>query len=377
MIKITDIVCISVLFLLEVAGVASAQQKYPAIDLQAPAVPCVPEPDRDTLTICILGDIMMHDAQMENASRKGGSYDFSTYFEHIGEDIRTADIAIANMEFTLAGTPYSGYPCFSAPDSFTAYLKDCGFDIFLTANNHIYDKGTEGAERTLEIYRGLGVTYTGMAEDSGKREITTPLKIYEKGISLALINMTYGTNLGISSYWPRVNYLNDSRTMEAAFKAAEDCDFTIVLPHWGDEYVLTHSKAQKEAAGWMISKGADLIVGTHPHVIQDHQDINGIPVIYSLGNAVSNMSAANTQLELMVKVRIVREGRRIRKMLPPEFTYLWCSRPGGYCSSYTVLPVAEFIGTRDLWQGTWEYDKMVDTYERVKAITGIKEYINE
>ena len=134
MIKITDIVCISVLFLLEVAGVASAQQKYPAIDLQAPAVPCVPEPDRDTLTICILGDIMMHDAQMENASRKGGSYDFSTYFEHIGEDIRTADIAIANMEFTLAGTPYSGYPCFSAPDSFTAYLKDCGFDIFLTAN---------------------------------------------------------------------------------------------------------------------------------------------------------------------------------------------------------------------------------------------------
>ena len=82
-------------------------------------------------------------------------------------------------------------------------------------------------------------------------------------------------------------------------------------------------------------------------------------------------------LELMVKVRIVREGRRIRKMLPPEFTYLWCSRPGGYCSSYTVLPVAEFIGTRDMWQGTWEYDKMVDTYERVKAITGIKEYINE
>lgn len=373
MIKITDIVCISVLLLTGIAGVASAQQRHPVINVPETVLPTLPEPDRDTLTICFLGDMMIHEAQIAAASCKEGSYDFSTYFEHIAEDIRKADIAIANMEFTLAGTPYSGYPCFSAPDSFAAYLKGCGYDIFLTANNHIYDKGTEGAERTLEIYRELGITYTGMAEDSGRREATTPLKIYEKGISLALINMTYGTNLGISSYWPRVNYLNDSRTMEAAFKAAEDCDFTIALPHWGNEYVLTHSETQEEAAERMISIGADLIVGTHPHVIQDTQEIDGVPVIYSLGNAVSNMSAANTQLELMVKVRIIREGRRIRKMLPPEFTYLWCSRPGGYCGSFTVLPVSMFAGTRETWQGPWEYDKMMTTYERVRRITGIKE----
>lgn len=377
MIKITDIVCISVLFLLEVAGVASAQQKYPAIDLQAPAVPCVPEPDRDTLTICILGDIMMHDAQMENASRKGGSYDFSTYFEHIGEDIRTADIAIANMEFTLGGTPYSGYPCFSAPDSYASYLKECGFDIFLTANNHIYDKGKEGAERTLEIYDGLGILHTGMAGDSRSHDLTTPLKLNAKGIRLALINMTYGTNLGISSYWPRVNYLNNREVIDKAFAEAVNCDVVMALPHWGEEYKLIHSAAQKEAAERMVRNGADIIIGTHPHVIQDMQYIDEVPVIYSLGNAVSNMSAANTQLELMVTLRITNDSMREIRILPPEFTFLWCSRPGGYCSSYTVLPVAEFIGTRDMWQGTWEYDKMVDTYERVKAITGIKEYINE
>lgn len=373
MIKITNIVCISLLLLMKVAGMASAQQKYPQINIQEAMTPRLPEHDRDTLTICILGDMMMHEAQIANALRADGSYDFSTYFMHIAEDIRTADIAIANMEFTLAGTPYSGYPCFSAPDSFAIYLKECGFDVFLTANNHIYDKGTEGAQRTLETYRKLGVSYTGMACDSGSHEATTPLEIDRKGISIAIINTTYGTNQGIASYWPRVNYLNSRQIIETALDKAEHCDFTIVFPHWGEEYILTHSQEQERTAAWLAGKGADMIIGAHPHVIQDTGNIDGVPVIYSLGNAVSNMSAANTQLELMVKVRMAREGMRIKEMLPPEFTYLWCSRPGGYCSSYTVLPVAGFIGTREKWQGPWEYDKMMATYERVRRITGIVE----
>ena len=94
---------------------------------------------------------MMHANQILNAHRGGQDYDFSSYFHLIQEDIEKADIAIANMEFTLAGEPHTGYPCFSAPDSYAKYLADCGFDIFLTANNHIFDKGGKGAERTLDI----------------------------------------------------------------------------------------------------------------------------------------------------------------------------------------------------------------------------------
>ena len=84
---------------------------------------------------------MMHANQIQNAHRSGLEYDFSSYFHLLEEEIAQADIAIANMEFTLAGEPHTGYPCFSAPDSYASYLADCGFDIFLTANNHIFDKG--------------------------------------------------------------------------------------------------------------------------------------------------------------------------------------------------------------------------------------------
>lgn len=354
-------------------GESSAQQKHAVINVQTPEIPVLPEPQRDTLTICILGDIMMHEAQITAALQENGEYEFNSYFKHILDDIQEADIAIANMEFTLGGEPYSGYPCFSAPDSFATYLKECGIDIFLTANNHIYDKGVEGAERTLELYRGLDIEFTGLSSDSEEYRKTTPLKIIRNGFSIALINMTYGTNQGITTYWPRVNYMNSKSSIEAAFKEAEDCDFTIALPHWGEEYKLTHSPAQETAAGWMVKEGADLIVGTHPHVAQDFQMIDDVPVIYSLGNTVSNMSAVNTQIGLMATIRITREGMRARRMLPPELTYIWCSRPGGYCDSYTVLPVSEFIGTRDSWQGPWEYDKMISTYERVKKITCIEE----
>ena len=124
-----------------------------------------------------------------------------------------------------------------------------------------------------------------------------------------------------------------------------------------------------------------MIIGAPPHVIQDFQmletsETNGykkVPVAYSLGNAVSNMSARNTQLELMATVRIVMHGNGDVEILPLEFTYLWCSRPGGFRDSYTVVPVEEYIGRKEEWLGPWEYDKMVDTYIYVKEQTGIED----
>lgn len=320
----------------------------------------------DTLTIRFFGDIMMHSAQIE-ASEKG----FSKYFIHLENRIKEADIAVANMEFTLAGKPYSGYPAFSAPDEYATYLAECGFDVFLCANNHIYDKGSKGAERTLGIYRDLkdryGIEYTGLAASSEDQSENLPLKIIRKGIRVSLINMTYGTNLGATDHWPKVTYLRSKALLEAAISEAErSSDVTIALPHWGTEYELLHSPEQEATASWLAEKGADLIVGTHPHVVQDTSSINGVPVAYSLGNLVSNMSAANTQMGLMITARFVKEDNGDIKRLSPELTHLWCSRPGGLTDSYTVIPVEEFIGKRDLWTGTWDYDKMITTYERVR-----------
>ena len=339
----------------------------------------------DTVTIRILGDIMMHESQIRNAERDG-TYDFSSYFSHIEDETRQADIAIANMEFTLAGEPYSGYPCFSAPDEYAEYLADCGFDVFLTANNHIFDKGTKGVERTLEIYRNMkgskGIRFTGTASDGKELDRTNPLVLRSKGIRIALLNATYGTNMGLQTTWPQTIRLSETgRISEALAKAGSDADIVLALPHWGTEYRLNHSDAQEKTAIRLAEEGADMIIGAHPHVIQDCQMINiernGIPVqvqvAYSLGNAVSNMSAADTQLELMATIRIIRKGNGDIMAEPMEFTYLWCSRPGGYNDSYTVLPVLEQIGRKDEWKGGWEYDKMVTTYERVRKATGIKD----
>lgn len=344
----------------------------------------------DTLTIRVLGDVMMHSYQITNARRGASGYDFSSYFSLIEEEIKDADLAVANLEFTLAGEPYSGYPCFSAPDTLATYLADCGFDIFLAANNHIFDKGTKGAQRTADIYRRMekerGISFTGLASDEEELDRNNPLMIRRKGMKIAFLNFTYGTNMGPNSHWPKTNYLSsESQIVSALSKAeAEDADITIAFPHWGIEYVLTHSAIQEKKASWLAENGADMIIGTHPHVIQDFQilqieDIDGVrdvPVAYSLGNAISNMSAKNTQLELMATIRIVREGNGDIRTLPVGFTYLWCSRPGGYNDSYTVIPVADFAGRREMWKNGADYDKMMETYRHVSGITGIKDIRN-
>ena len=332
-----------------------------------------PQPifQQDTIKICFLGDVMMHKGQIENAHRGGHRYDFSSFFSLIEDDIKDADLSVANMEFTLSGEPYSGYPFFSAPDGFEKYLAECGFDIFLAANNHIFDKRAKGAERTLEKYRELskshGIRFTGLAGNEEELEKTTPLSIRVKGILLSFINFTYGTNLGCEKHWPKTNYERGRQRLTNAFKTAEDknSDFIIALPHWGIEYKLTHCEEQEKLAEWMIGSGADAIIGTHPHVVQDYQEINGVPVVYSLGNAVSNMKDTNTQLGMMATLRIVRHSNGDLEMLSPSLKYIWCSLPGGYNNSFTVIPVEDFLGKRDLWHGKWDYDKMVKTYNRI------------
>ncbi len=339
------------------------------------AVQSLTSEEPDTLTIRILGDIMMHTKQIEAAKQADGSYDFNSYFRFIKNRIKEADIAIANMEFTLAGEPYSGYPCFSAPDGFETYLADCGFDVFLAANNHIFDKGTKGAVRTLEKYRRLSeegrIRFTGIAGDEKEMDGNTPLYIKVKGISLALLNFTYGTNAGLSSAWPKTNYESERTRLTEALGKALEADFVIALPHWGTEYVLRHSAKQRETAEWLVRNGADIIIGAHPHTVQDKETIEGVTVVYSLGNAVSNMSATNTQLELMATLKLVRKEDGGIEALPLELEYLWCSRPGGYNDTYTVIPVKEFLDKKGYWKNQADYWKMVGTYERVSTETGI------
>ena len=145
------------------------------------------------MSVIVIGDMMMHSRQLQ--------YDYNEFLLPIKQYLWDADLAIANMEFTLAGEPYSGYPSFSAPDGFAYHATDCGIDIFLAANNHIMDKGESGIKRTIakydEMKSGKLLAYTGIAANEFQEAENYPLMVMLKGIKLALVNFTYGTNNAI------------------------------------------------------------------------------------------------------------------------------------------------------------------------------------
>ena len=347
----------------------------------------------DTVTICIIGDVMLHSAQIENCFSRyaatdhkadpaeSGHYDFSPCFSEIRTLLEDADICAANMEFTLAGPPYSGYPAFCAPDSYAGYAADCGVDIFLTANNHILDKGASGALRTLEVYRGMkerGILDTGCFADSVSMQERYPLIVEKKGLRIAFVNFTYGTNVTADSGFPAVCMMDREKIASAMEKARNEADVIIALPHWGTEYALKHSAGQEEMAEFLVRRGADAVIGSHPHVVQDTDSIKAldgdyVPVIYSTGNIISNMSADNTQIGLVVTVPVVRYMDGEARLCEPEFTFTWCSLPGGLTDSHITIPVLEFEGRRSEWQDPADYDRMMESYRRIKETSGIKD----
>ena len=330
---------------------------------------------------------MLHKAQIENSMNEDGSFDFSGCLDGIAEDLTDADLAVANMEFTLAGPPYSGYPSFCAPDEYAVYAAGCGIDVFLTANNHILDKGERGLKRTLEAYRlmekELGIRMTGSAYDPEDEAGRFPLMLEVEGFRIGIVNFTYGTNAAAGKEYPRT-FLTDRKKISEAIKKAEELDagLIIALPHWGEEYRTEHSAAQEELARWLAENGADLIIGTHPHVVQDTGviPVTGsrgrkmtVPVVYSLGNAISNMSARNTQIGLLLTVRVCRDMWGRTTGLEPDYTFTWTSLPGRLGKRHCTVKVKDYLGKREKWKTAGEYDKMVSTYYNIKRLTGIED----
>lgn len=324
----------------------------------------------DTVTVRIIGDVMMHSKQLP--------YQYDSFLELVSEPLSEADIAVANMEFPLGGAPYTGYPAFSCPDSYPwTVCRQCGIDLCLLANNHILDKGNAGLSRTFSVYDqirdSLGTQFTGASRNKAEDEDHYPQVMLRKGIRIAFVNFTYGTNMGGSSEWPKVNRMNEQSVDEAFDRAKEKgADFIVALPHWGTEYQLKHSQSQESWARHMVEKGASVIVGAHPHVVQDTTHISGVPVIYSMGNAVSNMSATNTRLELMVTLRFTHDRQTGEKrMLEPELSFMWCTLPGMLRDTYSTILIKDWATRRSEWSNPSDFDNMMQTLRRVSSATGI------
>jgi poly-gamma-glutamate synthesis protein (capsule biosynthesis protein) len=215
---------------------------------------------------------------------------------------------------TLGGKPYRGYPAFSAPDEFAVALKDAGFDIFLNANNHILDRGSKGLHRTLDVLDSLGLRHTGVFRDGAERKRVYPLMIRQKGVNLAFLNYTYGTNGLKPTGADVVNYIDTTQIRQDILAARLlNADFIIANMHWGLEYKLQANDEQKRLAKWLIDQGVDIVMGNHPHVIQPSETLTDSlgnirrVVVYSLGNFVSNMTAPNTNIGEMVQIVLKKD----------------------------------------------------------------------
>ena len=315
------------------------------------------KPQPDTVSIFVVGDIMSHRAVSKSAEEFG----FRSFFKYLEDRIGRADLAIGNMEFPLAGKPYTGYPAFSGPDEYPQYLSDIGFDVFLTANNHILDKGTAGLRRTIDVLEEKGLLYTGIARNERADTLLNPLMLHVRGLRIAIVNFTYGTNTGPWDPWPKVNYMR-KKDILPMLERARGADLVLVFPHWGTEYRLHHDAAQEEMARWLVENGADVVVGAHPHVIQDVEYIGEAPVIYSLGNALSNQNDLNSRLELALTLRVVLEEEKAPRLLEPAFEYIWCTKPGMVEDSYSTVPVTL---PDSLWRVKADYENMQSTYRKI------------
>lgn len=300
------------------------------------------------IDLLFVGDAMQHQAQLDQALLEGDGkrYDYSKCFTLIAPIVTEADYAVCNLEVPLGGGPrYSGYPCFSAPDSYAEALRDAGFDMFLTSNNHCLDSGDKAARRTLTALDNLGVDHIGTYHDAARREQLIPFIKDIKGFKVGFLNYTYGTN-GISPREGMEVALIDRDKMRREIKATREAGAEIICVaiHWGVEYVLTENANQRAIADFLKDEGVDLIIGGHPHVIQpmkvvrNERENKDVLIVYSLGNFISNMKTTDTRGGALVKVRLERDeaGKAIFKNAAYDLFY--SAKPTGKGSNFMVIP---------------------------------------
>ena len=286
------------------------------------------------------GDLMQHLPQVYAARSDTGGFDYSESFRYVKNIFEEADIAILNFETTL--TPYArytGYPLFRSPAQLADALQDIGIDAVALANNHVCDNGKSGMEFTMSRLDSLGIAYTGAFADSLQYRQLHPLLIETNGLRLAMLNYTYDTN-GLPVPAGAVVNLIDSAViandLDKIDRTQVDC--VIVFFHWGDEYIRRPNREQQMLATLCHQRGVEIVMGSHPHVIQpfeiqmDADSVIRAVTVYSLGNLVSNQRDRYRNGGLVVTLDIRKTANEPIE-IEPYYTPVWVHLP-----KYQILP---------------------------------------
>lgn len=333
-------------------------------------------------TLAVCGDTMSHMPQTRDAyNSQTDTYDYKPMIRFAKPWIEQADYAVVNLETTFAGGPdYSGFPAFNSPDALGEALKDAGFDLISTANNHCLDRGYDGMVRTLDVLDKLGLAHVGTYRTAEERAAQHGIHMADVGgIQVAFLSYTYGTNgIPVSKSHPdtvnllHTDYMTDAQTLDTQ-RLADDLaaaealspDLIAVMVHWGVEYQTTQNAHQEEIANFLFAHGADIILGGHPHVLQPMQtrqltDPDGTThtgfVCWSLGNFISSQNDEYTDTTVVLNLELAKNPN----------TGVTQVTDVGYVPFYMLDREQEVNGERytllDAYRGIQEYASGDDSY---------------
>jgi poly-gamma-glutamate synthesis protein (capsule biosynthesis protein) len=270
------------------------------------------EPEEEYITILAVGDNLYHRSLSQSGIKEDGTYDYTPVYSTMREIISEADIAVINQETPMAGDAYGiqTYPKFNVPQQISEAMVWAGFDVVSFATNHMLDMGRQGLIDTAQYWKDKhpDVLVTGIALSQEERD-TVPY-VECKGKKIAFLNYTYGVNSGNLGRQPYLlNFLDEATVRADIARAKETCDYVVVLPHWGIEGRMEPTQDQYNMALILADAGADVVIGTHPHVVQKVQWVTGASghrtlVFYSLGNFISLQDTAAKMLGGIAKLRL-------------------------------------------------------------------------
>lgn len=308
----------------------------------------------ETLTLTFVGDIMCYGAQLEEAyDENTDTYDFSRAFEDVKPYLENADLTVGNLETVLGGKEigYKGYPLFNTPASFAETLKEVGFDVFTTANNHAFDQGAVGVQKTLDALDEIGIDAVGSYRTEEDKNKVLIKKV--NGWKIAFVSFTYGQNAESSEARQYFNYLTEEEIKSQMELAREqEPDFIVAMPHWGEEFYTTVNDRQRYFADLLIEEGADLIIGSHPHVLQtmkkkDVKDKEGktkhVFIAYSMGNFFTNQSEEYS-LDQAILTLTVKKGKNGIIISDVDDRAVYMAKPGEFSTidHYQVLDISSY-----------------------------------
>ncbi len=328
--------------------------------------------------IRVIGDVMFHKEQLAMAKKSDGTYDFSLQFKFIKDSLAAADFTIANLETTVGkykNTAYSGYPQFNTPESVLETLKDCGIDFFTMANNHMLDRWFDGLVQDVDLVEKYGFDHVGAYRTQEERD--TPVIYTVNGIKIGFVAYTHTTNT-MENYSDKaaqeygVPYLYKADIEDDIKKLREaGAEVVIALPHWGTENVNVPDETQYKYAKKLAKAGADIILGSHSHMVQPMQVVEGtddagnqkqVFVIYSMGNFISTMTMQYTDCGIILDFTIQEQadGSFRTENIGYVPIYVWKQD-----DKYTVISSAKYLENQPDGMSADQYNQMVKTYHEI------------